>query len=487
MFVSAGLSAGLIVTLIVTVFLQERAEAQFGNRSELKLVARFDKNGDDRLDAAERKAARAAAGQGGAGGFFGGGRRRGGAVASPGKPMAPADVKSGGAAPLYDTGTLRTIFLTFENPDWEAELEDFYNSDVDVPAVAVVDGKTYRDVGVHFRGASSYMMTGRGSKRSLNLAFDFADGKQRLLGARTLNLLNVAGDPTFIRPVIYAEIASKYLNAPKANFMRVVINGENWGIYVNSEQFNTDFTRERYGSGSGARWKVPGSPGGGGGLAYFGEDVNAYKDLYEIKSKDDPASWAELIKVSRILNQTPIDKLEAALAPILDIDETLKFLAVEVALVNSDGYWSRASDFSIYQDPKGRFHIIPHDTNEALSGEGGGRGGGFGRGGFGGGGVSLSPLVAINDSAKPLRSRLLAVPALRARYLQYVRDIAEQSLDWNTLGPAAAKHRALIEADVKADTKKLFPNAAFDAGLGDGPEGLRSFVEQRRAFLLKAQ
>ena len=39
-----------------------------------------------------------------------------------------------------------------------------------------------------------------------------------------------------------------------------------------------------------------------------------------------------------------------------------------MALVNSDGYWTRASDYSIYQDEKGRFHVIPHDMNEGLGG-----------------------------------------------------------------------------------------------------------------------
>ena len=54
-------------------------------------------------------------------------------------------------------------------------------------------------------------------------------------------------------------------------------------------------------------------------------------------------------------------------------------------------------------------------------------------GGFGGGqrinGVELDPLLAANDVNKPLISKLLAVPALRARYLGYVRDIAEKWLD----------------------------------------------------------
>ena len=56
--------------------------------------------------------------------------------------------------------------------------------------------KTYRDVGVHFRGNSSYRMVPQGSKRSLNLSFDLVHEGQSLGGYRTLNLLNANGDPT---------------------------------------------------------------------------------------------------------------------------------------------------------------------------------------------------------------------------------------------------------------------------------------------------
>ena len=195
-----------------------------------------------------------------------------------------------------------------------------------------------------------------------------------------------------------------------------------------------------------------------------------------------------------MLNETPPDKLEAALAPILDIDGALKFLALEVALVNSDGYWTRASDYSIYQDEKGIFHVIPHDVNEGTGRRGrrrtarrrsaGGFGGRWSRrpwprrrpadpGGLRrvrraarrprrvrpGGAVPISiRSSASTTTSKPLRSKLLAVPALRAAYLSYVREIADKWLDWKTLGPLAQKYHALIAADVKADTRKLFDN-----------------------------
>jgi hypothetical protein len=435
------------------------------------------------------------------------------AANAPGKTLAPSDVKSYPAStPLYDLSARRTVFLQFESTDWQDELSAFYRTDVEVPATVTVDGRSYKDVGVHFRGMSSYFMVPQGSKRSLNLSFDFVHGDQALGGYRTLNLLNANGDPTFVRGVLFTEIARAYIPTPKMNYVRVVINGENWGVYLNTEQYNKDFVRDNFKTTAGARWKVPGSPGGRGGLEYLGAEAAAYKTIYEIKTKDEAKPWKDLIELCRVLNETPPDKLEAALAPILDVDGALKFLALDVALVNSDGYWTRASDYSIYQDEKGRFHVLLHDVNEGLEDEGGpgrgrgpgfgppppgggpppdfggpgrGRGFGGGRGGPMGGGFDLDPLVGLNDPSKPLRSKLLAVPALRDRYLAYVRDIAEKWLDWKTVGPMVQGYQALIAAEVKADTKKLYSTEAFETDLTTGEGSLKSFLEKRRAFLLK--
>ena len=66
----------------------------------------------------------------------------------------------------------------------------------------------------------------------------------------------------------------------------------------------------------------------------------------------------------------------------------------------------------------------------------------------------LDPLIGLNDERKPLRSRLLAVPSLKARYLSHVRSLAERWLDWETLGPIVERYRTLIEPVVEADTEE---------------------------------
>ncbi|QDV74469.1 CotH kinase family protein [Botrimarina mediterranea] len=536
------------------------------SREKAKLVEEFDDNDDGWLNSDERAAARKALadrpqrerrggrGPGGfgppggfglPGGFGGGGDRT---PPEPGPPIDAGEVVPYADAPLYDTDVLRTVFIDFESDNWETELEAFKETDVEVPATLTVDGVEYSGVGVRFRGMSSYMMVPRSFKRSLNVSLDLVDSGQRLYGYKTLNLLNGNGDASMMSTVLYSEIANQYTPAPKANFVEVVINGESWGLYTNVQQFDKVFLKESYGSSKGTRWKVPGSPGADGGLRYLGDDLDEYKSRYEMKSSDGKKAWRALVELCRVLNETPLDRLEEELAPILDIDGALRFLALDVALVNSDGYWTRASDYYLFRDGEGVFHLIPHDMNEAFHGAGGppGFGGprGFGRGrppegfgpppgfgppddaldrraersnrsgegrrggrgghGFGPpnhGSVDLDPFVGLDNDRTPLRSRLLAVPALKERYLEYVQQIAGDSLAWDHLGPQVHKYRELIHTTVERDTRKLTSTEAFLAatssdavkpktgleGKGRGGVSLRGFSEARTRYLLNYQ
>src|SRR5207302_10373685 len=91
----------------------------------------------------------------------------------------------------------------------------------------------------------------------------------------------------------------------------------------------------------------------------------------------------------------------------------------------------------------------------------------FGPPGMGKPGVELDPLIGMDDVRKPLRSRLLSVPSLRARYLEHVRTIAETQLDWKRLGPRVAQYRGLIEDEVALDTRKLYTLDAFKRDVAD--------------------
>ena len=213
-----------------------------GVQEDRKLVKVFDKDGDNRLNVAERKAAydslvaetangSARRGFGGPGGSGGRGGPPGitATPAEPGAKLTPANVKAFPTAKVYDLATIRTFFLELEDANWEKELMLFKDTDIELPATLRVDGRTYRDVGVRFRGMSSFMMVPEGQKHSINLALDAVRDTQQLGGYRTLNLLNSHEDASWIHSILYAQIARTYIPAPMANFARVAINGESWG------------------------------------------------------------------------------------------------------------------------------------------------------------------------------------------------------------------------------------------------------------------
>ena len=99
--------------------------------------------------------------------------------------------------------------------------------------------------------------------------------------------------------------------------------------------------------------------------------------------------------------------------------------------------------------------------------------------------VELDPLVGMDDKTKPLRSKLLAVPAFREKYLGFVRQIATE-MTWEKMGPVVGQYRALLSPLVAKDTRKPFTTEAFDRDTSTEPTGtLRQFFEKRSKFLLE--
>ncbi len=449
----------------------------------------FDQNRDSRLDKQERARARTFLSNERSGRRFPG--PQGGHEGPPpkaGKTIQPEEIQ---ATPktqaLYDEKVLRTVFLDFEDADWEAELADFWKTDIDVPAVLTMDGQTMDQVGVRFRGSSSFFTVPKGKKRSLNIAIDYGEGKERLHGYKTINLLNSHTDPSFVRTLLFNHIARNYIPAERSNYLRLVINRENWGIYINTQQFNKDFLDEWFGTKKGIRWKMLPNPRGGKGLGYDGDHPIDYEGRYVMKSKGGDAEWQQLIKVFKTLNETPPSDLEEALNPIFNIDRALWFLALENVFIDNDGYWTRASDFTMYTDPKGRLHMIPHDSNETFQRQGG-------RGTGGSSGVNLDPLYGVDNPEKPLIHRLLQVPRLRARYLAHVRTLKDEWLSWDKIGPIAKAYHTLIDEEIRIDTRKHDSYEAFQESLTEETEtagfrgrtkriSIQDFVEQRRSYL----
>jgi hypothetical protein len=92
----------------------------------------------------------------------------------------------------------------------------------------------------------------------------------------------------------------------RLNFVKLVINNENWGVYSNVQQLNGDFFDEWFLNNDGAYWRAEMTAGGLGGfkpggfgegycsMNYLGMDTTSYLKYYNLKSSNIEQPWKKL-------------------------------------------------------------------------------------------------------------------------------------------------------------------------------------------------
>lgn len=381
---------------------------------------------------------------------------------------------------LYNESNLRVFQLWFSQSDYWQQLKNNYQSKTDLPALLIADGDTFPNVGVRFKGQTSYSQTQNSEKKSFNITLDYANPNQDLKGYGTINLNNCFEDASFMREVSYLHQIRKHVPAAKASYVQLYINGVNWGIYPNVQQLNRDYLKEWYFSNNGTLWRAdapagtPGGPGGGGpgwgdgkaALNYLGADTALYQQYYTLKSTDKATPWDDLVQVCEVLNSTPLAQLETTISDFLDLDRTLWFLASEIAFSDDDSYvYKGKMDYYLYWDPETeRMTPLEFDGNSVMKSN------------------ATNWGVFYNETKVnyPLMNRLLAVPSIRQRYLAHMRTLVQDELDPVAFGALVDQYDALINAGVQADTKKLYSNLQYTTE----KQTIKSFVQSHRTTLL---
>ncbi len=381
---------------------------------------------------------------------------------------------------LYDSATIRSVYLDFSQPNYWSLLTQNYATKTDLPATLTIDGVIYDSVGVRFKGQTSYMGTQNSQKKSFNISVNYAFPQQRVMGYRTLNLNNSFQDPSFLREVFYLHQIRRHIPAASANFVNLYINGQNWGLYPNVQQLNKDFLEEWFFSNDGANWRAdrpdsvsaPGpGPGGGWGdgtaaLNYLGPDPSAYYRYYDLKSSDVDNPWHYLVTTCQMLNTTPLNELPNVLPRYLDVDRTLWFLASEIAWADDDSYvYKGKMDYYVYYEPEtGRMTPIEYDGNSVLLSQN----------------ASWGPFYNASKVNYPLLNRLLSVPMWRQRYLAHLRTIIEEEMNPEVCNAMLDNYKAMIAPYVQADPKKLYSYAQFESEVNV----LKNRIATRRSTLL---
>lgn len=364
---------------------------------------------------------------------------------------------------FYDTSAIKDLKLYFTQTDYATQLTNNYNTTNMVVAKAIYDGKTYENVGVEYKGNTSYQGVRNQDKKSFGIKVDYKIDGQNIGGYETLNFNNAYQDESYMREVVYGQLARKHSPAVKTNFVHLYINDKDWGIYPNIEQVSGEFTKEWWFSNDGARWRadaptgtgVGGMAGGGGfgngtaGLNYLGADTTLFQKYYTLKNSKLPKPWDYLVNTTEKINKTDLKDLETVMPSVMDIDRTLWFLATEIMFGDDDSYVNKgAMDYYIYVDPETkRMTPIETDGNSAIETSR----------------ATWSPFFNETKVNFPLLNRLLAIPAYRQRYLAHIRTINEESINpkvSNIMIDALAKK---IDALVKADPKALYTYSQFQA------------------------
>ncbi|MBK7297598.1 MAG: CotH kinase family protein [Flavobacteriales bacterium] len=207
---------------------------------------------------------------------------------------------------LYDLGSVREVRLYFAEPDWNDLLDTLYLAgDERLQGDLIIDGTSIPDVGVRYKGFSSYSSSRE--KNPFNIKLDHVHAGQNYQGYEKLKLSNVIQDPSFLREVLSYEIVRKYMPASQANYANVYVNDILIGLYANVEDVSKEFVDSHFGSRGNPF--VKGNPttvdlnGENSNLSNSpGTDIADYYDLYSLESDE---GWDELYTLIDVLNNDP--------------------------------------------------------------------------------------------------------------------------------------------------------------------------------------
>jgi hypothetical protein len=232
--------------------------------------------------------------------------------------------------------------------------------------------EVYKDVGVRFKGNSTYLFSARGIKRPLKIDFDRFVKGQKLHGLTMVALGNNAFDPSQLRETLSYDIyRTAGVPAPRTAFVKLYLTVEGKhqrayaGLYTLIETVNKGFLRRHFGDGSGLLLKPEQAPN----LAYLGERWPAYERAYRPKGTPTPETQRRLIAFTRLVHRASDANFRKEIGSLLDVEGFLRYLAASTLMVNLDSFQGLGHNYYLYLDPKtNRFAFIPWDLNMSFAG-----------------------------------------------------------------------------------------------------------------------
>jgi spore coat protein CotH len=255
-----------------------------------------------------------------------------------------------GCPGVFNPGQLLDYELSMSNSDWQTVLSDTSNS-VYVPATMLC-GSTSIEVGV--RRKRSGEIAKPGLKIDIN---QFTPG-QEYFGLRKLSLesgIGEGGTQGSVESVLSEYLAWRLVQlsgtmGSRASLIRLTVNGEVLGVYVNVEQPDKRFLQSRLGHKDGWLWKKSGSP-------RDGQKTN--------EGIDDPFDDFFCFFAKNGCAMPSAQVLLADLPTKMDIDQFLRVGAINAIMGNSDAPLFKDNNYLYYDYELGRVYF-PWDLDTVM-------------------------------------------------------------------------------------------------------------------------
>jgi len=346
---------------------------------------------------------------------------------------------------LYVDTVVPEIYIEI-HPDTLAWIYANPYSDREFRAVFVFDNGTVRDtvkqVGFRLRGNTSRAS----KKKSFKVSFNTYTPGGKYQGVEKMNLNGEHNDPSVMRSKLMWDILRQWnIPAPRANHVRVHINGNYYGLYINVEHIDEEFALSRFGNKDGNLYKClyPAD------LAYRSPDPDSYKLwngtrwTYELITNTEENDFSDLGELIGILHNTEDPNLVCELDRVFNVQDYLKIMAAQIFCGDWDGYIYNKNNFYLYHNTlTGRFEYIPYDVDNTF---------GIDWFGINWAGRNIYEWQPGGDQQRPLYERIINNPVLRSQFSFYASQLIESTLDMDSLIQAIEERKELISPYVAAD------------------------------------
>ena len=236
-------------------------------------------------------------------------------------------------------------------------------------AEVTIDGETVKGIGLRYKGNGSFLKYVEGDvTRRLSFKIDFNEYDDEL-EFRGLTKVNLNNGSLMREPLSYELFREAGIHCSRVGYAKVSltipgkIDRRPHGRYTVIEQVDKRFLKDRYGSAKGLLMK----PSTFGAFRYFGEEWDKYEIGFVPKTEPTEEQKQRVIEFARLIHKSEDDAFEEKVKDYLDVDQFLRFLAVNVLLTNLDSFLTGHQNHYIYLEPESnKFQFFPWDMDSSF-------------------------------------------------------------------------------------------------------------------------